>query len=292
MTNLNNGSARIRFGQFEADLSQGKLLKRGVVVRLEHRPFQVLASLLESPGNVVTREELKSRLWPSGTYVDFDEGLNTAVRKLRAALGDSSESPVFVETVPRRGYIFVAPVEYAPAILVMASNIQPESTVHPIPAFSAPIELHSATVAQKSHGKLIAMLAAVCVIAFTCIGVLWQIRYRTSTRTEPEFTRMSFGRGLIISARFTPDGQNVVYGAAWDGKPFRPFLARRGTPDVLALNVEAEVLSISRSGEMAFLLHRRFRFRRIQPWHTRFDVDDRELAAGSPRRCWRCGLVS
>jgi DNA-binding winged helix-turn-helix (wHTH) protein len=107
-TKMNNANGRIRFGQFEVDLSQGKLFKRGVIVRLENQPFQVLTTLVESPGTLVTREELQSRLWPTGTYVDFDEGLNTAVRKLRAALGDSPESPVFVETVPRRGYVLWA----------------------------------------------------------------------------------------------------------------------------------------------------------------------------------------
>ncbi len=261
VTNLNNVSARIRFGQFEADLPQGKLLKRGIVVHLENRPFQVLAALLQSPGNLVTREELKSRLWPSGTYVDFDEGLNTAVRKLRAALGDSPESPVFVETVPRRGYVFVAPVEYAPTTPAVASHVQHENNSgRAIPDVLVPIELLSAPLPHKTRGKLIATALAACVIAFASVGVLWQIRHRISARTEPDFTRMSFGRGLIKSARFTPDGQSVVYGAAWDGKPFRLFLARSGNPDVLALNVEAEVLSISRSGELAVLLHRRFGF--------------------------------
>ncbi len=100
----------VRFGQFEFDLAEEKLFKRGVPVRLENQPFQILAALLDHPGQVVTREQLCSSLWPNGTYVDFDESLNTAVRKLRAALGDSAENPIFVETLPRRGYRFIAPV--------------------------------------------------------------------------------------------------------------------------------------------------------------------------------------
>jgi DNA-binding winged helix-turn-helix (wHTH) protein/Tol biopolymer transport system component len=103
--------SHLRFGQLELNLSEGKLLKRGLPVRLENLPLQILAVLLEHPGEVVGREELCSRLWPDGTYVDFDEGLNTAIKKLRYALGDSAENPTFIETIPRRGYRFIAPVQ-------------------------------------------------------------------------------------------------------------------------------------------------------------------------------------
>jgi DNA-binding winged helix-turn-helix (wHTH) protein/Tol biopolymer transport system component len=104
-------SPGVRFGQFELDLSEEKLLKRGLPVRLENQPLQILAALLDRPGELVGREELCASLWPDGTYIDFDEGLNTAIKKLRHALGDSAENPVFIETVPRRGYRFVAPVQ-------------------------------------------------------------------------------------------------------------------------------------------------------------------------------------
>ncbi len=100
----------VRFGQFELDLSEERLFKKGLPVRIENQPYLILAALLEDPGEVVSREQLCSSLWPDGTYVDFDEGLNTAVKKLRSALGDSAENPVFIETVPRRGYRFIAPV--------------------------------------------------------------------------------------------------------------------------------------------------------------------------------------
>src|ERR1700719_1866024 len=99
---------RLQFGQFEADLEKQQLYKRGLPVRLENLAFLVLAALLERPGSPVSREELRLRLWPNGTHVDFDEGLNTAVRKLRHALGDSADSPLFIETVPRKGYILIA----------------------------------------------------------------------------------------------------------------------------------------------------------------------------------------
>ena len=100
-----------RFGLFELDLSAGELRKGGVKLRLQEQPFQVLALLLERAGNVVTREELQQKLWPSDTFVDFDHSLNTAINKVREALGDSASSPRYVETLARRGYRFIAPVQ-------------------------------------------------------------------------------------------------------------------------------------------------------------------------------------
>jgi DNA-binding winged helix-turn-helix (wHTH) protein len=103
-------SGRLRFGVFEVDLRAGELRKHGLRVRLQEQPFQVLALLLDHPGEVVTREELQKKLWPADTFVDFDHGLNKAINKIRDALSDSAESPRFVETVARRGYRFLAEV--------------------------------------------------------------------------------------------------------------------------------------------------------------------------------------
>src|SRR5579871_1884258 len=100
-----------RFGIFELDLHAGELRKNGVKLRLQGQPFQVLALLLEHAGEVVTREELQQKLWPSDTFVDFDHSLNTAINKVREALGDSASSPRYVETLARRGYRFIAPVQ-------------------------------------------------------------------------------------------------------------------------------------------------------------------------------------
>src|SRR5947207_2105975 len=101
-----------RFGLFEADSEQRVLTKGGLRVRLQDQPFQVLALLLERPGEVVTREEIRQKLWLADTFVEFDDGLNTAIKKLRTALGDSADNPRFIETVPRRGYRFLAPVAF------------------------------------------------------------------------------------------------------------------------------------------------------------------------------------
>ena len=101
---------RLSFGTFEVDRESGELLKRGLPLRLQEKPLQLLLLLLEHPGKIASREDLQRRLWPNGTYVDFDKGLNTAVKKLRYALGDSPDKPVFIETIPRRGYRFIAPI--------------------------------------------------------------------------------------------------------------------------------------------------------------------------------------
>jgi TolB-like protein/DNA-binding winged helix-turn-helix (wHTH) protein/tetratricopeptide (TPR) repeat protein len=107
--------ARIRFGAFELDPAAGELSERGIRIRLHDKPYQLLLALLERPGETVTRKALQERLWPGGTFVEFENGINNAVSRLRDALGDSAERPRFIETVPRRGYRFAAPVELAAA---------------------------------------------------------------------------------------------------------------------------------------------------------------------------------
>src|SRR6266852_6083080 len=101
----------VRFGPFEADLHAGELRRHGLRIKLQEQPFQILAMLLERPGNVVTREELQKKLWPTDTFVDFDHGLGSAINKLRQALGDSAENPRYIETLPKRGFRFIAVVE-------------------------------------------------------------------------------------------------------------------------------------------------------------------------------------
>src|SRR5277367_78763 len=113
-SHLQNGTRTIRFGAFEADLHSGEVRKSGNRIKLQDQPFKVLQILLERPGNLVTREELQTRIWPEETYGDFDHAVNVAVGKLRTALGDSADNPCFIETVPRRGYRFVATLDCVP----------------------------------------------------------------------------------------------------------------------------------------------------------------------------------
>jgi TolB-like protein len=110
MNTMEIAFARVRFGVFEVNLQARELRKRGMRIRLEEKPFRILELLLERPGELVARKTLQERLWPE-TFVSFDHNLNTAVTKLRELLGDSARSPRFIETVPRRGYRFIAPVE-------------------------------------------------------------------------------------------------------------------------------------------------------------------------------------
>ena len=100
-----------RFGTFEYDQRTGELRKNGSTIRLQEQPRQILARLLSDSGKLVGREELRSLVWPKNTFVDFETGLNTIIKRLRETLGDSADRPVFIETVPRRGYRFIAPVE-------------------------------------------------------------------------------------------------------------------------------------------------------------------------------------
>jgi TolB-like protein/DNA-binding winged helix-turn-helix (wHTH) protein/Flp pilus assembly protein TadD len=126
----NHLAAGLRFGVFEVDLRAGELRKHGLAIRIQKQPFQVLAMLIERPGEVVTREELQKKLWPADTFVDFDHGLNKTINKIREALGDSAVSPRFVETVARRGYRFLAEVKVANA----APSGSPEQATPPPPA--------------------------------------------------------------------------------------------------------------------------------------------------------------
>jgi DNA-binding winged helix-turn-helix (wHTH) protein/Tol biopolymer transport system component len=129
VVSASGGNSPVRFGTFEVDLRAGELRRNGARVRLQEQPLQVLAMLLDRPGEVVTREELHGRLWSSDTFVDFDHGLNAAIKRLRDALGDSAENPRFVETLARRGYRFIAPVEKSqPAFAAPADTTPPEST--------------------------------------------------------------------------------------------------------------------------------------------------------------------
>ena len=119
---LGDDSSRIvRFGIFEVDLKAGELRRSGLRVKLQQQPLQVLAALLEHPGEVVTRDELRNKLWPADTFVDFDHSLNAAIKRLRDALGESAETPIFVETVARRGYRFIGNIEMPAA----TSSAQP-----------------------------------------------------------------------------------------------------------------------------------------------------------------------
>jgi eukaryotic-like serine/threonine-protein kinase len=144
--------AMLRFGIFEVDLRSGELRKQGARVKLQEQPFLVLKVLLGRPGDIVTRDELRSQIWSADTFVDFDNSLNTSINKLREALGDSAESPRFIETLPRRGYRFIAPV---------AGDTEKGKTGDHVRRFSI---------------RATGVLVAAAVVAIVTVGLLWRAR--------------------------------------------------------------------------------------------------------------------
>jgi len=158
------------FGNFEADLDARELRKNGRRLRLQEQPFAVLVTLLERPGEVITREELQQRLWPADTFVDFDHSLNTAVNKLREVLGDSASSPRFIETLARRGYRFVGSVAPPAAPVVEATVTQPDASVHD--------EL------PKAHRGLTRTLFALIQIMYLCFYAAALLHWEAVSRIE------------------------------------------------------------------------------------------------------------
>jgi DNA-binding winged helix-turn-helix (wHTH) protein/Tol biopolymer transport system component len=236
---VHNGNQTIRFGEFEADLHAGEIRKSGSRIKLQDQPFRVLQILLEHRGELVTREELQSRIWPEESFGDFDHAVNVAVGKLRAALGDSAENPSFIETVPRRGYRFVASLDEAevdthPELLAINSD-QPSGT---IPVFG--------------RRTLLALLAIVVSAFLVGSGVF--LGHRTAKWQPPDFQRLTVGRGRVYSARFAPDGHSVIYAASWDGGPTEIFATDPKIPGSRSLGLPAtRLLAVSSSGEMAVL---------------------------------------
>ena len=164
---------RIRFGIFEADLSAGELRRGGSRIRLQEQPFQILAMLLERPGEIITREDLRSRLWPGDTFVDFEHGVNSGVARLRDALGDSADNPRYIETLPRRGYRLLVSVEGSPqAVRANPAVNDGSSPINPQPA---PPALPGVAPAQSAWRRSLA-LAIVAVVVLSLGGYLYYLR--------------------------------------------------------------------------------------------------------------------
>jgi len=182
----------VRFGAFELNLHTGELRKGGVRINLSDQPFQVLKTLLDRPGELVTRDDLRERLWSAETFVDFEHGLNAAVRRLREALGDSADVPRFIETLPRRGYRFVAPVIHPPATEEASSR--PEE-----PTKSEALPTTAVTLARPpTRARALAVIAMVLLIAG---AVLWVFGYRSRTTVRGESAAAS-GRSMLAVLPF------------------------------------------------------------------------------------------
>jgi cholera toxin transcriptional activator len=157
-----------RFGVFELDLVAGELRKNGVKMRLQGQPFQVLALLLERAGDVVTREELRQKLWPSDTFVDFDHSVNTAINKVREALGDSATSPRYVETLARRGYRFIAPVQKAVENGAAGPGVGDAGAASAQSVPAAPVAMHPDLEVPIPHRGLTRGLFALIQVMYLC----------------------------------------------------------------------------------------------------------------------------
>lgn len=173
---------RLRFGVFEVDLRAGELRKHGVRVRVQEQPFQVLAMLLERPGQTVTREELRNRLWTAETFVDFDHGVNKAVNRIRDLLGDSATSPRFVETVPRRGYRFIAEVAVVEGAQIARPDARTGDLVPVEDASVAPVSARpSPARVRRWYPRTI---SGVALALASIVIVVWAVQSRVP-RPEP-----------------------------------------------------------------------------------------------------------
>jgi TolB-like protein/DNA-binding winged helix-turn-helix (wHTH) protein len=204
----------VRFGAFELNLHTGELRKGGVRTNLPDQPFQVLKTLLDRPGELVTRDDLRQRLWSAETFVDFEHGLNAAVRRLRDALGDSADVPRFIETLPRRGYRFIAPV------------VQPRSTEeassHPVePTKSDALPPPAAALALSvTRARVLGAVAAMVLVA---AAVLWAFGYGSRSMVRGESAGPS-GRSMLAVLPF----ENLT------GDPEQEYLADGMTEELIA----------------------------------------------------------
>ncbi len=203
-----------RFDRFEVDLSSGKLRRDGVAVGIQEQPFQVLRLLMKADGEVVTREQLRAALWPQDTFVDFEHGVNTAVKKLRQALKDSAEEPKFVETLPKIGYRFIVPVEWVAephnkSVSQRVVAIAPPAST-PVPAIQA-----STPSPRGSRGRLQIALVAIGLLILAAAGG-YLLRQRRQEKPK-ELTVIPFTTfpGFEIGPSFSPDGNQIVF--AWFG---------------------------------------------------------------------------
>ncbi len=196
----------VRFGVFEANRKTGELRKSGARIRLQDQPFQILLMLLDRPGEVVSREEIQHRLWPDGTFVEFEHSIGTAIKKLRQALGDDADTPRYVETLPRRGYRFIAPVE-----LPAADPSLPRSeTTSEAVQESASDSVIIANLIKRHKKAAIGSAAAVA----TLVAGTWFLLHRPpEPSAELTQKRLTFNssENPVQSVAISPDGKYLAY---------------------------------------------------------------------------------
>jgi len=210
----------VRFGAYEADLLSGELRKSGIRLKIQDRPFQILAILLEHPGLVVTREQLQKRLWPEDTFVDFEHGLNTAINKLRDALSDEADNPRFIETLPKRGYRFIAPVSASAAPRAHLHAVAPAnaSTLSPSPVTAIIPADPSAgpTTAKLRLSTNLAASAMLLLFLALLAAVFFFLRARSAGESAEIRIAPLNGLPREGDAAFSPDGNQVAF--VWAGE--------------------------------------------------------------------------
>ena len=205
----------VRFGDFELDLRSRELRKRGVRIALQERPLQVLEVLLRSPGELVTREALQHELWGGDTFVDFETGLNAAVRRLREALGDAAGVPRFVETLPRRGYRFIGPVHDRPQATHKPEVAAPVATAEPLPTPPPPASAPPPRSPWNPGTRYLVAVGVVIAIG----GVMALSRWagpRDAPPMSPRIVPLTTTAGSEVTPTLSPDGTQVAF--SWDGE--------------------------------------------------------------------------
>jgi DNA-binding winged helix-turn-helix (wHTH) protein len=247
-------SKRFRFGVFELDPRGGELWKAGVRTRLQPQPARVLTLLVSRAGELVTREEIQKEVWPEGTFVDFEQSLNFCIRQIRTALGDQAATPRYVETLPRRGYRMLVPVEVTGgAEHAPAAEAVPERGPAFVQSFPAPAVAPSRL--RRLRRPAVVALAALAGLAVG-LGAM-KLAGVGAAATVPTFQRVTFGRGFVNSARFGPEGQ-VIYTAAWEGRSVEGFVVRTASLDARPLpHLGPRVLSVTEPGELLFVSERK-----------------------------------
>jgi len=189
-----NGAPRIiRFASFELDEGAGELRREGMKIRLQEQPFQILTTLLDNAGKIVSREELREKIWPSNTFVDFDHGINNAIKRLREALGDTAETPRFIETIPRRGYRFVGAIQTAQV------SAQPNGSIDSIavfPLFNAASDPDTDYLSVGIPGSVIQSLSRIPGLRVIAWGMLADLK-------DIGFDPLAIGRKLQVKAVLT-----------------------------------------------------------------------------------------
>jgi DNA-binding winged helix-turn-helix (wHTH) protein/WD40 repeat protein len=275
-----NGST-FRFGVFNFDPQTCVLRKNGRLLKLQPQPAKVLALLVARPNQLVSRQELRERIFGNDLYGDFEHALNVCISQLRAVLDDDAESPRYIETVPRSGYLFVAPVEEIELAGVSTTKQLAPTGQSPVASGESALSAQ-VSPAARSKRKLLVWGVGALAVAGCCLAAGYLLgKRRTAVVSPPSFTRLTYDRGIIYSARFAPDGQ-VVYDASWDNKPIRIFTTHAGILQPMPLDLaSAHLLGISATGELALALNG---YAEAYPVFLRGTLARAPMAGGAPRQ--------